>query len=127
MKLTDRLYKSRMLLLMLLQTRIGNLLLKLLLCAEMEIRILGQIIQHLDRLQLAAALLAAIHQFVDLCNQLLVLSVDHLIPCYQALVKFCIHGSTTSLDIVLVFPHIIHSVKIPVGDIEYRFLFYYII
>ena len=91
MKLLHCLFEFGMLFLMACHTGISDLLLKLFFLSEMEIRILGQIIQHLDSFNLAAALLTACNQLIDLSDELLVLLIDHGVSCYQALIKFYLH------------------------------------
>ena len=71
--------------------RIINGLLKLLFLTEMELCIISQIIQCLYGHDFVLACLAAVQKLVDLVDQLLVLRIDHLIACYQTLVKFCSH------------------------------------
>ena len=71
--------------------RIINGLLELLFLAKVELCIISQIIQRLYRYYFVLACLAAVQKLVDLVDQLLVLRIDHLIACYQTLVKFCSH------------------------------------
>lgn len=71
LKLLDRGLERFMLRLMLLVPRIVNILLKLLLCGEMEIRVVRKIIHHLDRGSLLIALLTAVQQLVDTVDQFL--------------------------------------------------------
>ena len=72
-QLLNGLLEAVMLCLMLIVARIIDLLLKLLLCAEMEISIICKIIQSLYSRNLSVLCLAAVQQFVNPVNQLLVL------------------------------------------------------
>src|SRR5699024_2991263 len=69
-----------------------DLPLELLLSGEVVVCVVLQIVQRLDSHGLVIALLAALHDCVDLLDELFVLRVDHLISCYQIICKFCIHN-----------------------------------
>ena len=80
-----------MLLLMLLNSRIADGFLQLFLFTEMKFRVICQVVQGLYRHRLLLARLTAVQELVDFVNQLLVLGINHLITCYQTLVKFSSH------------------------------------
>jgi hypothetical protein len=98
LEFSHSLHKSRMLLLVRVQKRIGIIRLQLLFVREMDIGIIHQEVKRLNCSQLLRSHFTGIRQFIHSGDQFLMLGIDQTVSGSQRIVKYNCHINLFSSD-----------------------------